>query len=268
MAQTPHWRLPRVASRAEWLRERKRLLAQEKELTRAVDQLNADRRRLPMVRIDKSYTFDGPNGSTTLLDLFDGRRQLIVDHFMWAYDVDDNGVEHPRDVGCPSCSATADDIGNLIPLHVRNTSLVAISRAPFDKINRFRERMGWKFPWCSSANSEFNYDFHATVDERVAPVLVNFRDQSELDEHGTSWASTMRGDYPGVSAFLREADTIYHTYSTYARGLEFAGTMRYYLDLTALGRLESWEEPRGRADALGLQAGGPEMRFRDEYASE
>lgn len=257
--------LPRVVSREIWLEERKKLLKQEKELTRARDRLNADRRRLPMVRVDKPYVFDGPDGPVTLLDLFAGRHQLIVHHFMWSYDIDADGVEHPRDAGCPSCSATADDIGSLTQLHVRNTSLVAISRAPYPKIARFRKRMGWTFPWYSSADNDFNYDFHTTIDDRVAPVQLNFREDQELEDVGDPWTPAMRGDWPAVSAFLRHGDAVYHTYSTFARGLELAGSMHYYLDLTALGRQEAWEEPKGRSIPLGLQAGGPATRFPDEY---
>src|SRR5215217_1395682 len=127
--------LPQVVSREEWLAARKELLVKEKELTRHRDQLNADRRRLPMVRIDKPYTFEGLNGKVGLLDLFEGRPQLVMHHFMWMFDAD--GTEHPRDTGCPSCSSAADEIGNLRQLHVRNTTLVAGSRAPYEKIAAF-----------------------------------------------------------------------------------------------------------------------------------
>lgn len=257
--------LPDIVSREEWLVARKELLAKEKEFTRARDALNADRRRLPMVTIDKQYVFVGPNGKTSLLDLFEGRRQLIVHHFMWAYDFDAEGREIPRDVGCTSCSATADDIGNLTHLKVRDTTLAAVSRAPFDKIEPFRQRMGWTFPWYSSFGSDFNYDFHATVDETVAPILLNYRTESELADAGFPWSPERRGDYPGISAFLRDGDTVYHTYSTFARGIEQQGGTSYYLDLTALGRQEEWEEPKGRATELAAGAGSAELRFHDEY---
>lgn len=257
--------LPDVVSREEWLVARKELLAKEKEFTRARDALSADRRRLPMVKIDKPYVFVGPHGKASLLELFEGRHQLIVHHFMWPYDFDAEGREVPRDVGCTSCSATADDIGNLTHLKVRDTTLAAVSRAPFDKIEPFRQRMGWTFPWYSSFGSDFNYDFHATVDETVAPVLLNYRTESELAEVGFHWSPQRRGDYPGISTFLREGDTVYHTYSTFARGLEQPGGTDYYLDLTALGRQEEWEEPKGRATVLGPQAGSTELRFHDEY---
>jgi predicted dithiol-disulfide oxidoreductase (DUF899 family) len=151
---------------------------------------------------------------------------------------------------------------------VRNTTLAAVSRGPYANIAAFRERMGWTFPWYSSAGSDFNYDFHATIDDRVAPVLFNFRDEAELERVGIPWSPQMRGDRPGISAFLRDGDTVYHTYSTFARGIDLAGSTSYYLDLTALGRQEEWEEPKGRATGLGMQAGGPELRFHDEYGPE
>ena len=182
--------LPEVVSREEWLAARKELLAKEKELTRARDRLNADRRRLPMVRIDKPYTFEGPDGTVSLLDLFEGRPQLVMHHFMFGPDWDE---------GCSSCSSAADGIGRLRQLHVRNTTLVAVSRAPYPKLAAFRERMGWTFPWYSSYGSDFNYDFHATLDDRVAPVLLHFRTEAELAEAGTPWTDgpwteDMRGD--------------------------------------------------------------------------
>jgi predicted dithiol-disulfide oxidoreductase (DUF899 family) len=256
--------LPEIVTREEWLAARRELLVKEKELTRARDRLNAGRRRLPMVKVDKDYVLEGPDGQVGLLDMFEGRRQLVIHHFMWSYDGDGN----PREVGCPSCSATADDIGDLTQLHVRNTTLAAVSRAPYPSIAAFRARMGWTFPWYSSAGGDFNFDFHATIDERVAPVLFNFRDEARLEQAGTPWSARMRGDWPGISAFLRDGDVVFHTYSTYARGIDLSGSTGYYLDLTALGRQEAWEEPKGRAAALGLQAGGPGLRFHDEYGPE
>jgi len=257
--------LPNVVSRDEWLVARKALLAKEKAATKARDELNAQRRRLPMVRIDKPYSFRGPDGPASLLDLFDGRRQLIVHHFMWDYDIDENGVEFPRDTGCLSCSATADNIANLTQLHQRDTTLVGVSRAPQEKIGPFRARMGWTFPWYSSAGSDFNVDFYSTVDERLAPVLLNYRTEAELAEHGQPWTPARRGDYPGLSTFLRDGGEVFHAYSTFARGLEQPGGVSAYLDLTALGRQEPWEEPAGRADAIGAKAGSLDLRFHDEY---
>lgn len=257
--------LPNVVSPQEWLAARKELLAKEKELTKARDAVNAERRRLPMVRIDKGYVFEGPQGRATLLDLFEGRNQLIVDHAMWLFDVDEEGNETPRDVGCPSCSSRLDNIGHLAHLHARGTTLAVVSRAPLDKIEPFKRRMGWTFPWYSSHGSDFNYDFHVTVDERVAPVMLNYREVDELARVGIHWSPARRGDYPGLSAFLRDGDSVFHTYSTYARGTEQTGGTNYFLDLTALGRQEDWEEPKGRATGLGAQAGSAELRYHDEY---
>jgi predicted dithiol-disulfide oxidoreductase (DUF899 family) len=257
--------LPEVVSREEWLAARMELLAKEKELTRARDRLNAERRRLPMVRVDKPYAFEGPDGKVGLPDLFEGRPQLVMHHFMWLFDIDADGAEHARDTGCPSCSSAADGIANLRQLHVRNTTLVAVSRAPYAKIAAFRERMGWTFPWYSSAGSDFNYDFHTTVDDRVAPVVVQYRDEAELEQAGMPWSPEQRGDYPSISAFLRVGDEVFHTYSTFGRGIEEFHNGYHHLDLTALGRQEEWEEPKGRAVPLGLQVGGPALRLPDEY---
>ena len=168
-------------------------------------------------------------------------------------------------------SSAADGIGRLRQLHVRNTTLVAVSRAPYEKLAAFRERMGWTFPWYSSYGSDFNYDFHATLDDRVEPVLLHFRTEAELAEAGTPWTGgpwteQMRGEeMPGISAFLRVGEEVFHTYSTFGRGIEDFHSGYHYLDLTALGRQEAWEEPKGRAVPLGLQVGGPAMRLPDEY---
>jgi predicted dithiol-disulfide oxidoreductase (DUF899 family) len=241
--------LPKVVSRDEWLVARKALLLKEKESTRARDALNAERRRLPMVEIDKDYAFEGPAGRASLLDLFEDRRQLIVDHFMWP----DPTVA----VGCPSCSGRVDQYGNLAHLHERETTMVVVSRAPLDKIEPFKQRMGWTFPWYSSWGSDFNYDFHVTLDEAVAPVEYNYRDKAELEAAGFT---QMEGDLHGTSAFLRDGDRVFHTYSTYGRGTEQVGGTHYYLDLTALGRQEDWEEPAGRSGGGAPSAFAPGPR--------
>jgi predicted dithiol-disulfide oxidoreductase (DUF899 family) len=232
--------LPDVVSRDEWLAARKELLAKEKEATRARDALNAERRRLPMVEIEKDYVFEGPSGKVGLLELFEGRRQLIVRHFMFDPSWED---------GCPSCSAGADEIsdGLLEHLRTRDTSLAVVSRAPLEKIEDYKARRGWSFPWYSSYGSDFNYDFHVTMDESVAPAEYNYRSKAEYEKAGM--AAFMEGEQPGQSCFLREGDTVFHTYSSYARGAEMTGGSYYYLDLTALGRQEDWEEPKGRADS-------------------
>jgi predicted dithiol-disulfide oxidoreductase (DUF899 family) len=167
---------------------------------------------------------------------------------------------------CSSCSSAADGIGKLRQLHVRNTTLVAVSRAPYPKLAAARERLGWTFPWYSSFGSNFNYDFHATLDDRVAPVLDYLLTEAELAEKGTPWTEGRRGEeLPGISAFLRVGEEVFHTYSTYGRGLEEFHYGIPYLDLTVLGRQEPWEEPKGRATPLGLQVGGPNVRLPDEY---
>jgi len=236
--------LPQVVSRKEWLVARKELLAREKELTRVRDRLNADRRRLPMVEIEKDYQFEGPEGAARLVDLFEDRRQLMVRHFMF----------DPRwEDGCPSCSAGADEIspGLLDHLHTRDTTLSVVSRAPLDRIERYKQRKGWTFPWYSSHGSDFNYDFHVTLDESVAPLEYNYRTKEEYERAGTSYFTDAEQpiEMPGQSCFLRDGERVFHTYSNYARGAEMTGGSYYYLDLTALGRQEDWEEPKGRADS-------------------
>jgi predicted dithiol-disulfide oxidoreductase (DUF899 family) len=235
--------LPEIATREEWLLARKELLVAEKELTRRRDALNARRRRLPMVEIDKRYSFQGPQGSVGLLDLFDGRRQLIVGHFMF----------DPRwDDGCSSCSAGADEVsdGLLEHLAARETTLVFVSRAPLAKLEAYKARRGWTFPWYSSWGSDFNYDFHVTLDESRAPIEYNYRTPDEHRAAGTTLWIDGDGptETPGTSFFLRDGARVFHTYSSYARGAEMTGGSYYFLDLTALGRQEHWEEPKGRAE--------------------
>ena len=142
---------------------------------------------------------------------------------------------------------------------------MAVTRAPYDKLAAYRRRMGWSFPWFSSWDSDFNYDFHTTVDERAAPVRIFDLDEAELAEAGMPYTPDLRGDWPAISAFLRVGDEVFHTYSTFGRGIEGFHYGIDYLDLTALGRQEDWEEPKGRATPLGLQAGGPNLRLPDEY---
>jgi predicted dithiol-disulfide oxidoreductase (DUF899 family) len=224
--------LPEVVSPAEWRAARIALLEEEKALTRARDTLNVKRRELPMVEIDKAYRFTGPDGEASLLDLFEGRLQLIVGHFMFDPSWED---------GCPSCSAGADEVsrGLLDHLHARDTTLAYVSRAPIEAIERYRAKKGWSFPWYSSLGSDFNYDFHVTLDGSVAPAEYNFRPY-EADEPT---------EMPGTSIFLRDGERVFHTYSSFARGAEQTGGSYYFLDLTALGRQEDWEQPQGRAAA-------------------
>ena len=214
-----------VVSREEWLTARKALLAREKEATHLRDRLNAERLALPWVRVDKDYVFDTLAGKRTLADLFEGRSQLMVYHFMlgpdWA-------------AGCPSCSFVADHLeGALVHLNHHDVTLTAISRAPLDKIEAYKRRMGWSFPWASSFASSFNQDFHVSFSkEELAgeKVLYNFQ---------TIPTSEAFDELPGLSAFSRnEAGEVFHTYSAYARGLEeLVGTFSI-LDRAPKGRNE------------------------------
>jgi predicted dithiol-disulfide oxidoreductase (DUF899 family) len=220
---------PKIVSRAEWLVARKELLIKEKESTRQRDALSAERRKLPMVKIEKEYVFDGPNGRTNLRDLFEGRRQLIVYHFMF---------DPSWDEGCPSCSQAADNFaGSIVHLAARDTSFAAISRAPLAKIQSFKKRMGWSFPWLSSFGSDFNYDFHVTLDEAMGSVEHNYHDAAALAQAGRIWA--VAGEFPGLSVFLREGDSVFHTYSAYQRGLDLLVGAYIFLDLTPMGRQDS-----------------------------
>jgi predicted dithiol-disulfide oxidoreductase (DUF899 family) len=232
--------LPEIVSREEWLVARTALLAREKELTRRRDQLNADRRRLPMVRVDEPYVFEGPDGPVSLLDMFRGRRQLVVQHVMFGPDWDEP---------CPSCAAGLDEFSDGFARHIgaRETTFAAVARAPWPKIDAMRARKGWTFDMYSSFGSAFNYDYHVTLDASVAPVRFNYRDADELRAAGMAWAADSPGEQPGVSCFLRDGDAVFHTYSTFGRGTEGLGDSYYLLDLTALGRQEEWEEPKGRA---------------------
>ena len=213
---------PDVVSREEWLVARKRLLAREKEATRQRDALAAERRALPMVRIEKPYAFAGPEGRRSLLDLFTGRPQLIVYHFMF----DPTWSE-----GCKSCSLFADTFNGAVQhLRGRDTAFAAISRAPLEKLLAFQRRMGWSFPWYSSAASDFNYDFHVTFtpeDHAAGRTEYNYVIQRFPESEA-----------PGSSVFLRDGDEVFHTYSTYARGLDHLIGTYNLLDLTPLGRHE------------------------------
>ncbi|HWK73892.1 MAG TPA: DUF899 domain-containing protein [Povalibacter sp.] len=253
--------LPPIVSRTEWLSARRELLAKEKELTLQRDILNADRRRMPMVAVDKDYAFQGPHGQLSLLDLFEGRQQLIVYHFM--FDPDEPPAGHsgaPWEEGCPGCSHLADNIPHLAHLHARETALALVSRAPLAKIQPFKQRMGWTMPWYSSFGSDFNYDFHVTIDELRDSAEWNYRTAVELQAAGK--IPFTRGELPGLSVFLRDGTAIYHTYSTYARGLDpLLGTYQF-LDLTPFGRGEGWG---GMPDLLGL--GQQWLRHHDKYES-
>ena len=229
----------RVVSRQEWIEARKAHLAHEKEYTRARDRLSAERRALPWVRVEKAYSFVGPNGQVTLADLFKGRSQLVVQHFMFAPDWDE---------GCKSCSFWADGFERMIPhLAARDTILVAISRAPLQKLNAFKQRMGWTFDWLSSTNSGFNFDY------AVSFTPDQLKSDAKVYNFGTSGLSIEEA--PGISVFYRDArGDIFHTYSTFARGLDMMNAAYHYLDLTPLGRHEE-----------GLPYPMDWVRHRDQY---
>ncbi|HEY1545218.1 MAG TPA: DUF899 domain-containing protein [Xanthobacteraceae bacterium] len=224
----PH---PPVASRDQWLVERKRLLAHEKELTKHRDRINAERRRLPMVKIDKDYVFDGPAGKQSLAALFEGRRQLIVYHFMF---------DPAWTKGCPACTRHVDAIGDLSRLNALDTTFVLVSRAPLSKLESYKAERGWKLPWFSSFGSDFNYDFHVTNDEKVAPVEYNYRERAELAASGAPNAT--EGEEHGLSVFFRLGDEVFHTYSAYARGTETLTDVRSLLDMTPYGRQQDFED--------------------------
>ncbi len=192
-----------IVNATEWKAALEAFRIKEKEHMRGQDALNAERRRLPMTEIDKPYQFEGADGNASLLDLFEGRRQLILYHFMFA--------ETP----CVGCSMVVDNMGHIAHLHARDTSLVLVSRAPYPMLAHFKERMGWNIPWYSSHGSDFNIDFGATRE---------------------------KGEMFAVSVFLRDGDKIYRTYFTTLRGVEYLGSNWSYLDLTPLGRQELWED--------------------------
>jgi predicted dithiol-disulfide oxidoreductase (DUF899 family) len=235
----------RIVSRDEWLETRTALLAKEKELTRLRDRLSAERRELPWVQVEKPYVFDAPEGKATLADLFDGRSQLIVKHFMLAPGQKD---------GCVGCSFEVDHVeGALVHLEHHDVSYVAVARAPLAEIEAFKKRMGWHFRWVSSFGSDFNYDFCATLDKARPQLEYNYRSQPDLLDGETS------AEVSGLSCFLRDGGEVFHTYSTWARGSDTLGSTYSLLDLTALGRQEDWEEPKGRAPRVH----GADPTFRD-----
>jgi predicted dithiol-disulfide oxidoreductase (DUF899 family) len=217
-----------VGTRQEWQAALDKLRVKEKEATRARDALAAERRRLPIVRIEKDYDFEGPDGTVRLLDLFAGRRQLIAYHFMFA-----PGVEGWPAAGCRGCSFFVDNISHLAHLHARDTSFALVSRAPLVRIEPYKARMGWNVPWFSSSDGDFNVDFGLTTDE---------------------------GERFALSVFLRDGDTIYRSYVTDGRGVEGVGSSSTLLDLTPFGRQEEWED----SPAGWLQT-PPWWRRHDEY---
>jgi predicted dithiol-disulfide oxidoreductase (DUF899 family) len=237
-----------TGTREEWLLARLGLLKEEKELTRRGDELARRRQELPWVRVDKEYRFDTDEGSASLADLFRGRSQLLVYHFMFGPDYA---------AGCPSCSAIADGFdGSVVHLANHDVTLCAVSRAPFAKLEAYKQRMGWSFPWASSFESDFNYDFgvaHTKEQLQSGVIEYNFSPTDTrpileageaswtapiLSGIGTDWA-TYRREAPGVSAFVLEDGVVYHTYSAYARGVDGLWGMYQWLDRAPLGRNET-----------------------------
>jgi predicted dithiol-disulfide oxidoreductase (DUF899 family) len=235
-----------IGTRDEWLAARLELLDAEKELTRRSDELAKLRRELPWVRMDKDYRFETDDGTASLADLFQGRSQLLVYHFMFGPDYT---------AGCPSCSAIADGFdGSVVHLANHDVTLCVVSRAPLPKLQEFKRRMGWSFPWASSFGSDFNYDFgvaHTEQDWDSGTANYNFREtdfRSWADEIpalaqiaanvGTDWPTYSR-EAPGLSAFVLEDGVVYHSYSAYQRGLDGLWGMYQWLDRAPLGRNES-----------------------------
>jgi predicted dithiol-disulfide oxidoreductase (DUF899 family) len=247
--------MPRIVSRDEWLAARKQFLIKEKELTRRRDKLSAERRELPWVRVDKAYLFDTPHGKKTLADLFDGRSQLIVKHFMLAPGWNE---------GCVGCSFESDHVeGTLVHLEHHDVSYIAVSRAPLAEIERFKQRMGWRFRWISSGGSDFNYDYHVsfTPDEAAKNELIyNYAKQPFQIEEGS-----------GFSVFIKDENgEVFHTYSAFGRGAEEVLGTYMLLDLTPKGRNENgpnynmtdWVRHHDRYDDTGTVnfAGGGESK--------
>ncbi|MFQ6546364.1 DUF899 domain-containing protein [Aestuariibius sp. 2305UL40-4] len=230
---------PEIVSQDKWLTARMTLLAEEKALTRQRDAVAARRRRLPMVRIEKDYAFEGPSGPLSLADLFGGHSQLFLGHFMFDPDWDE---------GCSSCTHLADEIsdGHIRHLADSNTAFTYVSRAPIAKIEAYKAKRGWTFPWVSSFGSDFNYDFGVTLDPAKGATSYNYKTRDELAADGFTLTEGKPAETPGFSAFLKVGDDIFHTYSTFARGCEAFGGAHYILDMTVWGRQQSFEDsPEG-----------------------
>ncbi|ODM74146.1 DUF899 domain-containing protein [Bradyrhizobium elkanii] len=229
----------KIVSREEWIAARKALMIGEKELTQAREALSRQRRELPWVKVDKDYVFDGPGGKMTLGDLFKGRPQLVVQHVMFAPE---------WDAACKSCSFWVDGFERMVPhLAARDTTMIAVSRAPLAKLDAFKARMGWTFDWVSSGESDFNYDYGVSFTQaQIDAGTANYN-------YGTT--PLYGPELPGISVFFRdEQGSVFHTYSTFARGLDMMNAAYHYLDLTPLGRHEE-----------GLPYPMDWVRLRDQY---
>jgi predicted dithiol-disulfide oxidoreductase (DUF899 family) len=255
----------RTGTRDEWLKARVELLEAEKALTRRSDEVARQRQDLPWVRIDKEYRFDTEEGSASLTDLFRGRSQLLVYHFMFGPDYK---------AGCPSCSAIADGFNGFV-VHLANHDVMlwAVSRAPLEKLQAYKRRLGWTFPWASSFGGDFNFDFGVAFTEeqqqsgvveynfRAMDTSTELRDQDTLAVFGTDVATMLR-EAPGMSAFALEDGIVYHTYSAYTRGLDSLWGMYQWLDRAPRGRNETMVQ--GMGDLRGV----PWVRRHDEYESK
>ena len=236
----------KVVSHDEWVAARKRHLVEEKKLTRLRDQLSGQRRELPWELVEKDYLFEGPQGKKTLAELFDGRGQLVIYHAMFNPETASDDTSWTKDSACTACSFWMDNFERaVVHLNHRDITMAAVSRAKIGPIEVYRKRMGWTFPWYSSSGSDFNLDYHVSFDTSHGTVSAeyNYRD-----------FEASRSEMPGVSVFLRDGGQIYHTYSTYERGLDMLNVAYHYMDLV----------PKGRDEAMGAMAW---LRRRDEYSA-
>jgi predicted dithiol-disulfide oxidoreductase (DUF899 family) len=227
-APIPH---PPMVSPDQWLSDRLKLLELEKALTRETDRVNALRRRLPMTLVDASYVFEGEEGERTLLELFEGQRQLIIYHFMYGPD---------WTAACPGCTSFIDAMGDMSVIGKKDARLVIVSRAPLEMLTRFKKEKGWTLPWYSSGRCRFNHDFKVTLDPADGPVSYNYATGEALSEGLRSLTEST--EVPGISVFFRLEQRVYHTYSTFARGAEGLTDAVRLLDLAPYGRQEDFED--------------------------
>jgi predicted dithiol-disulfide oxidoreductase (DUF899 family) len=237
----------KVVSHDEWVAARKKHLAKEKEFTHLRDQLSRERRELPWELVEKDYSFEGKHGKVSLHDMFDGRGQLVVYHAMFNPDTAGPHTTWTADAACFSCSWWMDNFNGItVHLNHRDITMVAVSLAPFEKLAAYKKRMAWTFPWYSSVGSDFNFDYHVSF----APDQLT-AGKVEYNYHPFQWSMS---EAPGISVFLKDGGSIFHTYSTYARGLDMLNVAYHYMDLV----------PNGRDEGTNGQAGW--LRRRDEYS--
>ena len=237
----------KIVSHDEWVAARKKHLAKEKEFTHMRDQLSRERREMPWELVEKDYTFQGEHGKASLHDVFDGRNQLVVYHAMFNPDTAGPRTTYTTDAACFSCSFWMDNFNGItVHLNHRDITLVAISYAPYEKLAAYKQRMGWSFPWYSSRDSDFNFDYHVSfTPEQLAAGKVYYNYQA---------FSFGMSEAPGASVFFKDGNRIYHTYSTYTRGIDMLNVAYHYMDLV----------PKGRDEDERTQAGW--LRRHDEYS--